>query len=134
MSVERALSRGRTAAERLMVDTCIIRRGSSEPVIDDETGAVTEGSRTVVYEGKCKVQSRSTVSSSPDAGGHSFVVVSREVHIPMGDAGDVWDDDVVEVTSSRFNGFTVGKEYRVEGFTPDTFDTAARLPVKEMTS
>jgi hypothetical protein len=32
------------------------------------------------------------------------------------------------------NAFTVGKQYRVEGFTPDSFDTAARVPVKEMTS
>ena len=134
MNVERALMRGRAAAERLMVDTCIIRRGASEPVIDEDTGAVTEGSRAVVYEGKCKVQSRSTVSTSPDAGGHSFVVVAREIHIPMDDAGNVRDDDAVELTSSRFNGFTVGKEYRVEGFTPDSFDTAARLPVTEMTS
>ena len=32
----------------------------------------------------------------------------------------------------RVHMFTVGKQYRVSGFTPDTFDTAARLPVKEI--
>ena len=133
MNVERALMRGRAAAERLMVDTCIIRRGSSEPVIDEETGAVTEGSRTRVYEGKCKVQSKDAATASPDAGGHSFVTVSRQVHIPA-NAADVRDDDVVELTAARLNLFTVGREYRVEGFAPDTYDTAARLPVKEMTS
>jgi hypothetical protein len=59
--------------------------------------------------------------------------VSRQVHIPT-NAADVRDGDVVTITSSLLNEFTVGKQYRVEGFTPDTFDTAARLPVKEMTS
>jgi hypothetical protein len=46
----------------------------------------------------------------------------------------VKDGDVVKLTESLLNAFTVGKEYRVDGFTPDTYDTAARLPVKELTS
>jgi hypothetical protein len=123
----------REQAESMMVDACVIRRGPGSPVINEDTGAVTDGVGAVVYTGKCRVQSRSSVSASPDAGGHSFVVVSREVHIPA-NAVDVEDDDVVEITASLLNSFTVGKKYRVEGFTPDSFDTASRLPVKEMTS
>ena len=125
--------RGRSAAESLMVDSCIITRGPGEPVIDPDTGAVTDGAGETVYEGKCKVQSKDSATASPDAGGNSFVVVSRQVHIPA-NAADVKDGDVVTVTASLLNAFTVGKRYRVEGFTPDTFDTASRLPVKEMTS
>ena len=53
------------------------------------------------------------------------------VNIPANSA-DVLDGDVVKLTASRLNTFTVGKEYRVEGFTPDTFETASRLPVKEI--
>ena len=45
---------------------------------------------------------------------------------------DVQDGDVVTITASRLNLFTVGKQYRVSGFTPDSFDTAARIPVKEI--
>lgn len=133
MSAAAALLDGRRVAEALMVDECIIRRGDGEPVIDENTGAVTDGVGATVYEGKCQVQSRTTVAASPDAGGHSFVEVSRLVKIPA-NAADVRDDDVVEMTASLLNAFTVGKRYRVEGFTPDTYDTAARLPVKEMTS
>jgi hypothetical protein len=125
--------RGRRAAESLMVDECVIRRGEGEAVLDEETGAVTEGHGVTVYSGKCKVQSKDSATSSPDAGGHSFTVVSRQVHIPA-NAADIRDDDVVEITASLLNSFTIGKRYRVEGFTPDTYDTAARLPVKEMTS
>lgn len=123
----------RAQAESLMLDECVITRGSGEPVIDPDTGAVTDGTGETVYEGKCKVQSKDSATASPDAGNNSFTIVSRQVHIPA-NAADVRDGDVVTLTASRLNAFTVGKQYRVDGFTPDTFDTAARLPVKEMTS
>jgi hypothetical protein len=126
-----AVLAGRSAAESLMVDACTITRPGA-PVTDPDTGTVTNTS-TEVYTGKCKVQSKDSATSSPDAGGHSFVVVSRQVHIPANSA-DVRDGDVVTITASLLNAFTVGNVYRVEGFTPDSFDTAARLPVKEVVS
>ena len=129
VSAVNALLDGRRAAESLMVDECRIT-APGETVTDPDSGEVTS-ERTVVYEGKCKVQSREGVSASPEAGEHTFTVVSRQVHIPA-NAADVQDGDVVTLTASRLNGFTVGKQYRVEGFTPDTFDTAFRLPVKEI--
>lgn len=132
MTAVNALLRGRAKAETLMVDTCTITRGSGELVTDPDTGVVTAAG-TEVYAGKCKVQSKDSATASPDAGGHSFVVVSRQVHIPA-NAANVKDGDVVTITASLLNAFTVGKKYRVEGFTPDSFDTAARLPVKELTS
>ena len=112
-----------------MLDQCTITR-PGEVVTDPETGNVTNAS-TEVYAGKCKVQSKDSATSTPDAAGASFTVVSRQVHIPA-NAADVVDGDVVTITASLLNSFTVGKQYRVEGFTPDTFDTAARLPVKEI--
>jgi len=118
-------------AESLMVDTCRITSGG-EVVTDPDTGEVTR-ERTAVYEGRCKVQSRASVAATPEAGGASFTVVSREVHIPA-NAAEIRDGYEVEVTGSLLNSFTVGKVYRVEGFTPDTFDTAFRLPVKEITA
>jgi hypothetical protein len=112
-----------------MVDACTIDR-PGELVTDPETGAVTN-STVQVYSGKCKVQSKDSATATPDSAGASFVVVSRQVHIPA-NAAEVLDGDVVTITASPLNTFTVGKQYRVEGFTPDTFETAARLPVKEI--
>ncbi|QWY79640.1 head-to-tail stopper [Arthrobacter phage Persistence] len=126
------LLRGRAKAEEQMVDTCTITRGDGTTVTDPVTGEVTEVS-TEVYAGKCKVQSSNSSTSAPDAGGHTFTVVARQVHIPA-NAADVRDGDVITLTSSALNTFTVGKKYRVDGFTPDTYDTAARMPVKVMTS
>ncbi|MFI2563012.1 DUF6093 family protein [Paenarthrobacter sp. NPDC018779] len=130
MSAGEVLSRGRVAAERLMLDQCTITR-PGEPTTDPDTGEVTNGS-AAVYSGKCKVQSKDSSTSSPEAGGHSFTVVSRQVHIPAGSA-DVRDDDVIIVTAAQLSQL-VGRVYRVDGFTPDSFDTAFRLPVKEVTS
>lgn len=129
MSATTALMRGRALAEELMVDTCTITR-PGEAFTDPDTGKVIRPS-SPVYEGKCKVQSKNSATAEPEAGGAVFTVVSRQVHIPM-NAADVQNGDVVTLTGSSLNAFTSGKQYRVEGFTPDTFDTAARLPVKEI--
>jgi hypothetical protein len=124
-----AVLRGRKAAEALMLDQCTITR-PGEVVTDPNTGDVTNTS-TEVYAGKCKVQSKDSATANPEAGEHQFTVVSRQVHIPA-NAADVRDGDVITLTASALNAFTVGKQYRVAGFTPDTFDTAFRLPVKEV--
>lgn len=129
MSALDATLRGREAAESLMLDTCMITRPGT-PVTDPISGDVTNTPITV-YSGKCKVQSKDSATSNPEAGEATFTVVSRQVHIPA-NAADVKDGDVVTITASRLNAFTVGKQYRVAGFTPDSFDTAARMPVKEI--
>lgn len=117
----------RAEVESLMVDTCTITRPGT-PVTDPNTGNVTNTPVTV-YTGKCKVQSKDSATSNPEAGEATFTVVSRQVHIPA-NAADVQDGDVVTITASLLNAFTVGKQYRVAGFEPDSFDTAFRLPVK----
>ena len=119
----------RAQAESLMVDTCTITR-PGEPVTDPESGVVSD-SNTPVYSGVCKVQSKDSSVATPDVAGASFVVVSRQVHIPAGVA-DVKNGDVIMVTASLLNPFGGGKQYRVEGFTPDSYETAARIPVKEL--
>ena len=129
MTAVDATLRGRAAAEALMVDSCRITSGG-EPVTDPDTGNVTN-TRTLVYEGKCKVQSKDSATANPEAGGALFTVVSRQVHIPA-NAAEIHDGYEVEITASLLNSFTVGKVYRVSGFTPDSFDTAFRLPVKEI--
>jgi endonuclease YncB( thermonuclease family) len=115
-----------------MIDTCTITRRGGQVTTDPVTGKTT-AAMTPIYTGRCKVQSKNGSTSSPEAGEHSFTVVSRQVHIPA-NAADVRDGDTITITDSALNLFTVGKQYVVDGFTPDTFDTAARLPVKEVTS
>ncbi|AYN57277.1 head-to-tail stopper [Arthrobacter phage Bridgette] len=132
MSAASATLMGRRAAERQMVDACVITRPTGQRVTDPTTGKVTIA-ETTVYTGKCQVVSKNSSTAEPEAGGHSFIAVSRTVKIPM-NAADVKDGDVIRMTASKLNAFTAGKKYRVDGYTPDSYDTAARLPVKELTS
>lgn len=116
----------RANAEALMVDACRIT--AIGDAVTDSDGNVTTP-RTTVYEGICKVQSKDSAVSNPEAGGATFTVVSRQVHIPFG-AADVRDGHEIEITASLFNSLAVGAVYLVEGFTPDSWDTAFRIPVK----
>jgi hypothetical protein len=93
-----ALPSFRVAANSLMLDECLITRPGI-PVTDPDSGDVTNTPVTV-YTGKCKVQSKDSATSSPEAGEHTFTVVSRQVHIPA-NAADVQDGDVVTITASR---------------------------------
>ena len=111
-----------------MVDTCRITSGG-DVVTDPETGKVTR-ERTTLYEGKCEVKTKALAASTPEAAEATFTVVSSVIKIPA-NAANVRDGHEVEITGSLLNSFTVGKVYRVEGFTPDSYDTAFRLPVKE---
>jgi hypothetical protein len=115
-----------------MVDTCTITRRTGQLITDPATGKVTAETVTI-YQGKCVVQSKNSATSAPEAGEHQYSIVSRQVHIPMGKAV-VLDDDLITMDTSRLTPELVGKQYLVDGYTPDSFDTAARLPVKEMTS
>lgn len=124
------LMRGRAAAEALMLDACTITRPSGTTV-DPETGEIIPNHATI-YTGKCKVQSREGQASSPEAGEAAFTVVSRQVHIPA-QAVEILDGDVVTVTASTLAPFLVGRKYRVAGWSPDSYDTADRLPVEETT-
>jgi hypothetical protein len=126
--VLRILPELRAQAEALMVDTCRIT-APGETVTDNETGEVTN-ERTVVYEGKCEVKTKGLAAGTAEAAEAAFTVVSSLVKIPA-NAAEIKDGYEVEITGSLLNSFTVGKVYRVEGFTPDTYDTAFRLPVKE---
>lgn len=111
-----------------MLDACTITRPGATTT-DPNTGDVTNAPATTVYAGKCKVKRGGTMSANPEAGERVFTVTSLEIHIPM-NAADVKDGDVATLTASKLNLFVAGKQYRVDGFEPDSFDTAARLPVK----
>lgn len=130
MAALTAVLRGRRAAERLMVDSCVIERPAGTTV-NDETGDIVPN-YDPVYDGKCKVQSREGRATNPEAGEAVFTVVSRQVHIPA-QVVEVRDGDVITLTGSKLAPFLVGRKYRVAGWSPDSFDTADRLPVEETT-
>lgn len=121
----------RADAEALMKDTCEIRRPSGSSV-DPETGEITPD-YLPVYSGKCRLQSNEGVSADRESGQSSLTVLSRSVHIPAATV-QVQDGDVVTMTASLFSPFLVNREFRVRGWSPESYASADRLPVEEVTT
>jgi hypothetical protein len=140
------LRRGRAAAARSMVDTCVIRRVKRDEhgqVIQttDEDGVVTP-ERVVVYpdpywpddhphrDGKCKVKDPDGVEENPEAGGHTFTISSRQLDVPVTDYAPKVGDEA-EIVTSRFNPHLPGRTLRVVRLLHESLSTAYRLGVTD---
>ena len=121
MSAHSAVARGRRMAESLMLDTVRVTRinGAMDPV----TG---ESERTVVYEGKAKLQNQSQYEQDQVAGGHVGTIQRSLVHLPVG-ALQMADGDLCTFLTSSAP-FVAGQVYRLAGEAPyKTFETAYRV-------
>ena len=131
------LRRGRREAERLMTDTCVIRRPTGAISVDPDTGVATP-EYTLVYEGKCKVQTAGgiasqVVSASGDATnvGGNVPVWSLYLHLPML-AADCRPGDLAQITAS-VDPALVGRRLRLVNLQSEkTHATARRWNVSEM--
>lgn len=126
MSASDLTLRGREAAEALMVDACVVERSVGE-VTDPVTGVVTDGWATI-YEGACKVQSRSAVATEPMAGGHRFTIEQLMVHLPVSAESRL--DDRVTVTSAVMDPDLVGLRFRLTELARGSYRTADRWNVE----
>lgn len=134
MSAASAVRRGRAAAERLMVDQCVIRRAGPETT-DPVTGVVTP-TWTDIYEGRCKVQESSgfaATGQSPEAGEHAFSVQRYMLHVPMSVTGAA-EGDVATITAATLDPSLVGRVYRLDGEFAKSYATARRFEVEETTA
>lgn len=131
MSATSATLRGRSAAERLMTDTCTIRRVTGQAT-DAETGVVTN-TYTTVYSGRCKVQQRGASGGNTDVGQAAIVLVSLELHIPASATG-VTTDDIATITASALDADLVGRMFHLTGVAHKSYLTARRFPMVEVTS
>jgi hypothetical protein len=130
MSALAATLAGRRAAERLMVDSCTVRRKTGESRNED-TGAVTPVYGTTVYAGKCRLQLRGLAGQSPDSGEQRIDILRGELQLPISVVG-VRVDDRVDFTSS-LDPDLVGRVFRVADLMHATHKTARRVPVEEVT-
>lgn len=131
MSVSSLLARGRRAAERLMVDECVIRRRTGEETTDGY-GNITRAT-TDVYAGKCRVQQPTATAQEQESGEASMLLLRFELQLPMSAVG-VQADDEVEVTASRHDPDLPGRRFVVRGLAHKTHGVMRRLQVDESTS
>lgn len=126
-----ALTRGRAAAEAIMVDACIITRVTGESTNED-TGVVTP-TTAEVYDGKCRVQqSQLGADSTPADPGEAYVrLVAFELQLPMSVTG-LRVGDVATITASALDPDLVGRAFNILGLAHKTHATARRLQVQEV--
>lgn len=129
MSAESAVLAGRREAEALMVDECQVHR-PGDPVTDYFTGQVTTP-RTLIYEGRCKVQQTISQAGNASVGGHQFTVQDSRVDFPVS-AGPLQVDDVVTLTVSVLDPQLAGRVFRVGELFHKSFATAQRTRVEEV--
>lgn len=110
-----------------MTDTCVIKRASGETM--DSTTLEMVPAFTTVYTGKCRVQLRDSIASTPSAGERIHVVQRAVVQAPISATG-VLVDDVVEITAAG-DPDLVGNKYRVRSQFAKTHATMRRLECEE---
>ena len=129
MSAESATLAGRAAAEAQMRDRCIIT-GAAASVWDEDAGTFTPGDPVVVYEGRCKLQTRNVIVNEADAGDREVAVVRWEVHLPVFGSEAVTKGHVVTMTACALDAAVVGQVFTVQGPHFGSAKTARRVPVE----
>jgi hypothetical protein len=129
VNLDGILSRARSKAERLMVDTCTIRRPGS--VVTDPVSGVVSPTYETVYQGKCKVQTFTNRELLHTGGDYQFIIQRYEVQIPVSVVGVKVNDQAV-ITASVHDPDLAGRTYRVVGLMDKSEGSARRLGVEEM--
>lgn len=129
-----AIRRGRVQAERLMLTEGIIRRATgamtTDPVTLEEVPVMA-----TIYAGKCKTRMPGATSpGTSQIPGQSIVKDESILSLPIGapGSGDVRTNDVWECTANPLDPSLVGVKLRIAGVHHQTFATAHRFPVEEV--
>jgi len=85
---------------------------------------------TLVWEGKCRLRTVSSVTSDVDAASQLLVTQSAILFLPVDGTGDVHVNDVVTFTTASADAALATVRVRVAGLHFDSDATARRLPVE----
>lgn len=131
MSAESTTLAGRAAAERLMTDTAAV---TAQPVKGalNEHGEYDDGQPTPLYEGACKVKVTDTLNQDVNVQGRLLIVQRLNVDFPINDATIFAPGTHVTMTASRTDTALVGRKFRTTGPHSQTYATARRYPVEEI--
>lgn len=100
MSVAALLTRGRLAAQRVMVDACTVTR-TTVGALNESTGVYAETTATV-YTGRCRVKPAATATI--DAAGIAVDTARPTLDLPWSETGLVQPGDRVTITTGPLAG------------------------------
>jgi uncharacterized protein (DUF2237 family) len=130
VSIEGALARGRAAAEAIMVDSCTIRRRTGTTT-DLSTGEVTP-TYSVLYTGKCRVQSSGNWGEARDVGEAALVLLTLQVQLPIAVVG-LEKGDEITIDASVHDPDLVGRVVRIRDLHHKSHATSRRVMCTEVT-
>lgn len=122
------LKMGRSQAEALMTDSCIIRREKSKTL--DETTGKTIRTFETIYQGKCRLKQAGTPSDPELRGAEIVFSVDLVLSIPMSVAGVTLGDEVT-ITSETDPDVGV-RLFFIKAPSNATHTTARRFRVQEV--
>lgn len=131
MSAASLLARGRTFAEQLMVDTCLIRRKTGETT--DSDGVVTPTWSTV-YSGPCRMKQANAQANAQDVGEAALLMLRFELQLPVTGTEGIQADDQATITASALDPDLVNRKFAVRGLSHASLGVMRRLQVEETTS
>jgi len=136
MTAGSALARGRTAAARIMVDTCTITDPATEVrgALNTSTGTYAVATpATAVYTGACRVRLMSPGNGQTiEAGDADLAAALPSVQIPVSGSESVRVGHMVEITAAAYDTDLVGRKFRVESISHYTHAVKRTLLCKEM--
>jgi|ERR1044071_811774 hypothetical protein len=122
---------GRAAIERLMVDSCVIRRLTGETT-DPASGVITPTFATL-YTGKCRVQHQEAQAREENAGQQFLLMLVLRLQLPTSVTGLLVDDEVT-ITASTYDPDLVGRVFTIRDLMHKTHTTSRRVSIQERTS
>jgi hypothetical protein len=128
--IRRELPALRAAAESMMTDTAEVY-GLAVKTWVEETSSYDEVA-ALVWSGKCRLKLQDVQTREVDAQGQALIVQSAVVSFPVA-ADTVFPKDyTVTLTASEMDPALVGKTVRITGPHAQTYATARRYPVEEV--
>lgn len=129
----------RAQAESMMIDRCVVERETPGTVLNEETGQY-EPTRVRVYppaesldtDGPCRYKAANTAVRDVEAAGQLLIEQTATLSLPVATSLEVAEGDYVTFTASAFDPQMVGLEVRISGEHHQTFATARRFPVEEV--
>lgn len=136
MTRDAVLARGRAAAERGMIDSCVITRKTGETTTD--LGGITYTYDQIypvppAISGKCRLQQTQAQGRSETTGEAYVIMAQRELQLPVASSTGIQAEDIVTITSCVHDPDLVGKVFVVRDEHGKTEATARRLTVQERT-
>lgn len=129
--VQANLATFRAEAESLMFDACTVA-GDSVPVFN-ETTLEYDTVEVESYSGPCRLRFGDTAVQDIEAAGQLLIGQRATLSLPVATSGGVLEGHVATITACVNDPALVGRKFRVEGGHHQTFATARRFPVEEVT-